>query len=256
MTETLLEVSGLVKKFGGLTAVDNVSLSVSRGTIHGLIGPNGSGKSTFINCTTGILRPDAGKVAIGGHHVRGRKPNVINSAGIARTFQNLRMFGNLTVLENVLVGQHRYLGYGIASALLMRNGAAEKRAREVAMAQLADVGLAHRAGEAASGLPYGEQRLLEIARALATHPKLLMLDEPLAGMNPTEMDRVVVMLRKIVERGVSILLVEHAVRVIMSVCDRVTVLSFGRKIAEGVPAEIQDNEEVITAYLGRRRHAA
>lgn len=255
MTEHVIEVSGLVKKFGGLTAVNEVSLAIERGAIHGLIGPNGSGKSTFINCVTGVARPDAGQVVLQGRNVAGAKANVINAAGVARTFQNLRMFGNLTVLENVLIGQHRHLGYGLPAALLMQNGAAERRAHETGMAYLADVGLAERAHEVASSLPYGEQRLLEIARALATRPKLLMLDEPLAGMNPTEMDRVMRILRRIVDQGISILLVEHAVRVIMAVCDRITVLSFGRRIAEGTPGEIQSNDEVITAYLGRRRNA-
>lgn len=255
MTESVIEISGLAKKFGGLTAVNEVSLAIEKGAIHGLIGPNGSGKSTFINCVTGVIKPDAGQIVLQGRNVAGAKANVINAAGVARTFQNLRMFGNLTVLENVLIGQHRHLGYGLTSALLMQNGAAEKRAYETAMAYLADVGLAERANEVASSLPYGEQRLLEIARALATKPRLLMLDEPLAGMNPTEMDRVMHILRRIVDQGISILLVEHAVRVIMAICGRITVLSFGRKIAEGTPAEIQANDEVITAYLGRRRNA-
>jgi branched-chain amino acid transport system ATP-binding protein len=256
VTSPLLEVTGLVKRFGGLVALDGVSLTVERGTIHGLIGPNGSGKSTFINTVTGVLRPDAGLVTITGKNVAGSKPNIVNDAGIARTFQNLRLFGNLSVLDNVLIGEHRHLGYGLTSALLMQNRGAEERARETATALLADVGLDHRAQEKASSLPYGEQRRLEIARALATRPKLLMLDEPLAGMNPTEMDQVVRILRRIVERGVAILFVEHAVRIVMSVCDRITVLNFGRRIAEGTPIEIQTNDDVVTAYLGRRRHAA
>ncbi|WP_210485731.1 ABC transporter ATP-binding protein [Microvirga antarctica] len=256
MTDSLLTVSGLCKNFGGLAALDDVRMSIRPGTIHGLIGPNGSGKSTFINVVTGVIQPNAGSVSIGGTDVAGRRSNVVNAAGIARTFQNLRLFRAMTVLDNVLIGEHRHLGYGLGSALLMRNGPAERRAKEQAMGLLSDVGLSHRAETIAGSLPYGEQRLLEIARALATKPKLLMLDEPLAGMNPTEMDRVVSILREIVSRGVTILLVEHAVRVVMSVCDHISVLNFGRNIAEGTPREIQGNEDVIVAYLGRRRHAA
>jgi branched-chain amino acid transport system ATP-binding protein len=256
MMTALLDVSGLSKNFGGLAALGDVHMTIRPGTIHGLIGPNGSGKSTFINVVTGVIQPNGGRILIDGKNVAGQRANIVNAAGIARTFQNLRLFRAMSALDNVLIGEHRHLGYGLGSALLMRNGSAERRARDKAMALLSDVGLTHRAETVSGSLPYGEQRLLEIARALATRPKLLMLDEPLAGMNPTEMDRVVKILREIVSRGVTILLVEHAVRVVMSVCDQISVLNFGRNIAEGTPQEIQGNEDVIVAYLGRRRHAA
>ncbi|MBM6595306.1 ABC transporter ATP-binding protein [Microvirga pudoricolor] len=256
MTTPLLHVADLTKNFGGLTALAGVHIEVRSGTIHGLIGPNGSGKSTFINTVTGVIPPNSGQIVIDGRNVAGLRPNIVNAAGIARTFQNLRLFKAMSVLDNVLIGEHRHMGYGLGSALTMRNGEAERHVKDVAMGLLADVGLAHRAEAISGSLPYGEQRLLEIARALATQPKLLMLDEPLAGMNPTEMDRVVAILRRIVARGVTILLVEHAVRVVMSVCDRISVLNFGRNIAEGSPQEIQGNEDVVVAYLGRRRHVA
>ena len=252
----LLETTDLTKSFGGLKALSALSVTLRPGGIHGLIGPNGSGKSTFINVVSGVLHPGGGRVRLAGQDITGARPDVIARAGIGRTFQNLRLFGGLTVIENVLVGGHLHLGYGPITALLRSHRAAERAARARAQDILALVGLAGRADQPAASLAYGEQRRLEIGRALATRPRLLLLDEPLAGMNDTEMNQTVAILHRVVADGVTILLVEHAMRVVMQVCSWITVLNFGRCIADGVPATIRRDDAVITAYLGRRRHAA
>ncbi len=252
----LLETTGLTKSFGGLVALSDLAMTVDHGGIQGLIGPNGSGKSTFINVVSGVLRPDAGLVEIAGRQIAGARAHVTARAGIARTFQNLRLFAGLSVLENVLVGGHLHLGYGLGAALLGANRGRERAVRERAEEVLGLVRLADRARQPAGSLSYGEQRRLEIGRALAGRPRLLLLDEPLAGMNPTEMNLAVDIMQRAVADGVTILLVEHAMRVVMAICARITVLNFGRCIAAGLPAEVRNNEAVITAYLGRSRHAA
>ncbi len=252
----LLQTSGLTRSFGGLLALSDLTITVEAGGIQGLIGPNGSGKSTFINVVSGVLRPDAGRVTIAGRQIAGRRADIAARAGIARTFQNLRLFGGLTVLENVLMGGHLRLRTGLAAALLGTDRAREQGLREHAEQILALVRLTHRMRQPAGTLSYGEQRRLEIARALAARPRLLLLDEPLAGMNPAEMAMVVEIMQHTVAEGVTILLVEHAMRVVMAVCARITVLNFGRCIAAGPPAAIRRDEAVIRAYLGRARHDA
>jgi branched-chain amino acid transport system ATP-binding protein len=249
----LLSARGVAKQFGGLKALDQVDMDVQRGSIHGLIGPNGSGKTTMLNVLSGVYQPAAGSIVFADTELAGAPAHRIAAAGIARTFQNLRLFKDLTVVENVLVGRHPHLGYGLGSVFLQRHRAAERRARERADELVRLVGLAHRATARAGDLPYGEQRLVEIARALALDPKLLLLDEPLVGMNPSEVDRVVGLFERIRAAGSTLLLVEHSMRVVMSVCERITVLNFGRRIADGTPAEIRANADVISAYLGQGR---
>ncbi|MHA3903529.1 ABC transporter ATP-binding protein [Castellaniella sp. WN] len=246
----VLEVSGLTRRFGGLVAVDGVDLRVAPGQIHGLIGPNGSGKTTCINLISGVLRPDAGSVLLQGTQIARSPTHVVAGAGLARTFQNIRVFGRMTALENVLVGFSRSLGYRLLDVLTLRAGPAERRLRERALALLDFVGLSAKAGSPVTSLSYGEQRLVEIARALALSPRMLLLDEPLVGMNPVEVDRVVGLLRRMRADGLTMLLVEHKIRVVMSVCDRITVLNFGRRIASGRPDEVRADPEVIRAYLG------
>ncbi len=247
---SLLQVRGLTRRFGGLTAVDHVDLDIGQGEIHGLIGPNGSGKTTCINLLSGVLLPDDGSVLLD-HQELAREPtHTISASGLARTFQNIRVFGRMTVLENVLVGFNRALGYGLFKVFTLRNRSAERRLREQAMSLLSFVGLADKHATLVTSLSYGEQRLIEIARALALSPKLLLLDEPLVGMNPSEVDRVVGLLQQMRSDGLTMLLVEHKMRVVMSLCDRITVLNFGRKIASGRPEDIRSTPEVIRAYLG------
>ncbi|MBP0450353.1 ABC transporter ATP-binding protein [Kitasatospora sp. RG8] len=247
----ILEVSGVTMRFGGLTAVNDVSLTVGEGEIIGLIGPNGAGKTTFFNCLTGLYVPTEGRVAYKGT-VLPPKPHLVTQAGIARTFQNIRLFANMTVLENVLVGRHSRTREGLFSAILRGPGyhRAEAESRARAMELLEFTGLADKAEHLARNLPYGEQRKLEIARALASDPGLLLLDEPTAGMNPQETRAAEELVFAIRDRGVSILVIEHDMRFIFNLCDRTAVLVQGQKIVEGDRETVQNDERVITAYLG------
>lgn len=248
---TVLHASGVTMRFGGLTAVRNVDLTVNTGEIIGLIGPNGAGKTTFFNCLTGLYVPTEGKVTYKGT-VLPPKPHLVTQAGVARTFQNIRLFPNMTVLENVLVGRHTRTKEGLWSALLRLPGfkKVENASRERAMELLEFTGLADKADHLSRNLPYGEQRKLEIARALASEPGLLLLDEPTAGMNPQETRAAEELIFAIRDQGIAVLVIEHDMRFIMNLCDRVSVLVQGEKLVEGTPDIVQADERVIAAYLG------
>jgi ABC-type branched-chain amino acid transport systems, ATPase component len=248
----MLTVKDVTLRFGGLTAVNNVSLEIKEGTINGLIGPNGAGKTTFFNLLSGVYTPNEGEIIFNDIKLNGKKCYEINHLGMSRTYQVINLFKKMTVLENVMVGLHPKLESGYFSAILrtksQRNE--ENLAKEKAYEWLDFVGLRKKALNMADSLSYGEQRLLEIVRALASNPKLLLLDEPAAGMNSKEKEELDVILRKIRKLGVTILMIEHDMKLMMGITDRIFVLNYGKKLAEGIPSEIQNNAEVIAAYLG------
>lgn len=256
---SLLQTINVVKRFGGLTAVNRMNFSLEQGQIASIIGPNGAGKTTFFNTLTGIYKPEEGTIEFNGHTLIGLRPDQVAERGISRTFQNIRLFGSMTVIENIIVGMHTQLKQSGLDALLRNKtfhkeeAEAEQKARDL----MEYVGLKNVGNELARNLPYGGQRRIEIARALAANPTLILLDEPTAGMNPNETEEAIKLFRRIRDdRGITVLLIEHDMRVVMNISERISVMDYGEKIAEGTPAEIRSNQRVIEAYLGREAASA
>jgi len=251
---TLLQTTNVVKRFGGLIAVNKMTFSVGEGRIVSIIGPNGAGKTTFFNSLTGIYKPEEGQILFKGKSLIGLRPDQVAATGIARTFQNIRLFGSMTVIENILVGMHIRLKQGAIDTLFRSRkfNKEEKEAEQRASELMEYVGLKNVGNELARNLPYGGQRRIEIARALAADPTLLLLDEPTAGMNPNETEEAIKLFRRIRdEKGITILMIEHDMRVVMGISEHISVMDYGEKIAEGSPQEIRSNQRVIEAYLGR-----
>jgi len=249
---SLLEVQALSREFGGVRAVDELSFAVEAGIVHSVIGPNGAGKTTLFNLITGVYKPTSGRILFAEEDVTGLPPSALARRGMSRTFQNLQIFFNMTARENVMVGLHRHLDSRALPALLRlpRIARADAAAREAAAELLEFVGLADRADADAQALPYGDLKRLELARALATRPRLLLLDEPAAGLNPTETKAVDALIERVAQGGVTVLLVEHDMKLVMGVSDRILVLDYGRKLAEGTAREVRADPKVIAAYLG------